>query len=114
MVSSPSNPMDNANVRSNHRHHLQVKQAERLDQKVREEQGSGRDDAQTSIIFHSQISPVESTHLQQRKTEHRNGRTLKMALVAGRYNEQETIRKLLREGLPKKQMPLGKPGDMLT
>jgi hypothetical protein len=69
-------------------------------------QGSQRDDAQTSIIFHPQIYPVESTNLPQRKTEHRNGRTLKTALVAGRYNEQETIRKPLRAGLPKKQMPL--------
>ena len=73
-------------------------------------QGSRRDDAQTSIILHPQIYPVESTNLQQRKTEHRNGITLKTALVAGRYNEQETIRKPLRVGLPKKQTPLRNQG----
>jgi hypothetical protein len=52
--------------------------------------------------LHPPNYPVESTNLKQRKTEQRNGITLKVALVAGRYNEQETIRKPLRVGLPKK------------
>jgi len=36
------------------------------------------------LIFH----PVDSTDLTQCKTNDRNGITLKMALVGGRYNEQ--------------------------
>jgi hypothetical protein len=58
--------------------------------------------------------PVESIRLRERKTESRNGKTLKCVLVGGRYDEQGTTRIPLRGGLPKKPMPLGKPGDMLT
>jgi hypothetical protein len=55
--------------------------------------------------IHSQVYPVESTDLKRRKTEHWNGVTLRVALVGGRYNEQETIRKHLRAGLPKSKCP---------
>ena len=58
--------------------------------------------------------PVESIRLKERKTDHRNGITLKIALVAGRYNEQGTTRMHLRVGLPKKPKPAGKLLDMLT
>jgi hypothetical protein len=66
--------------------------------------------------FHhlAQRHPVESIRLQERKTDHRNGITLKHALVAGRYNEQGTTRMHLRAGLPKKQKPVGKLLDTLT
>jgi len=57
---------------------------------------------------------VESIRLKERKTERRNGITLKHALVAGRYNEQGTTRMHLGAGLPKKQKPAGKPLDTLT
>ena len=57
---------------------------------------------------------ADSTSLKERKTDHRNGITLKHALVAGRYDEQGTTRMHLRVGLPKKQTPAGKPQDRLT
>ena len=50
-------------------------------------------------------SSVDSTSLRERKTTHRNGITLKTALVSGRYDKQGTTRMPLRAGLLKKQMP---------
>jgi hypothetical protein len=103
-----------------HRYFEQVKQAERLDQKVtvhrliicrRDEQ---RDEICTHFIISPETYPVESIRLQERKTNHWNGITLKLALVAGRYNEQGTTRMHLRAGLPKKLKPEGKPLDTLT
>jgi hypothetical protein len=58
--------------------------------------------------------PVESIRLQEHKTEHWNGITLKPALVDGRCNEQGTTRMPLRVGLPKKLKPAGKLLDTLT
>jgi len=103
-----------------HRYFEQVKQAERLDQMVtvhrliicrHDEQ---RDEICTRFITSPETYPVESIRLQERKTDHRNGITLKQALVVGRYNEQETIRMPLRAGLPKKPKSAGKLLDMLT
>lgn len=73
-----------------------------------------RDENCTLFILSPGTYPVESICLKERKTEHRNGITLKQALVGGRYNEQGTTRMHLREGLPKKRRPAGKPLDMLT
>ncbi len=103
-----------------HRYFEQVKQAERLDQMVmvhrliicrRDEQ---RDEICTLFITSPEMYPVESIRLQERQTDHRNGITLKHALVAGRYNEQGTTRMPLRAGLPKKQRLAGKLLDRLT
>ena len=58
--------------------------------------------------------PVESIRLQEQKTDHWNGITLKRALVVGRYNEKGTTRTHWRVGLPKKQTPTGKLLDRLT
>jgi hypothetical protein len=73
-----------------------------------------RDAICTRLILSPDTYPVESIRLKERKTEHRNGITLKPALVGGRYNEQGTTRMHLREGLPKKQKPAGKLLDRLT
>ena len=73
-----------------------------------------RDEICTRFITSPETYPVESIRLQERKTDHRNGITLKQALVIGRYNEQETIRMPLRARLPKKLKPAGKLLDMLT
>ncbi len=103
-----------------HRYFEQVKQADRLDQKVpvqrlimcrRDEQ---RDEICTQFIISPETYPVESIRLQERKTDHWNGITLKRALVVGRYNEKGTTRTHLRGGLPKKQTPTGKLLDRLT
>lgn len=40
--------------------------------------------------FHPEESSVDSTSLTERKTDYRNGITLKTALIDGRYNEQAT------------------------
>ncbi|GAC1353876.1 MAG: hypothetical protein NVSMB38_30550 [Ktedonobacteraceae bacterium] len=68
----------------------------------------------TRFIISPERYPVESIRLQERKTGHWNGVTLKSALVAGRCNEKGTTRMHLRAGLPKKRMPAGKLLDMLT
>jgi hypothetical protein len=65
-------------------------------------------------FLHPKSTRWRSTSLRERKTGHRNGRTLKLALVDGRDNEQATSRKHLRGGLPKKPKPAGKLLDMLT
>ncbi len=72
------------------------------------------DEICTRFIISPEKYPVESIRLQERKTEHRNGITLKPALVADRCNEQGTTRMRLRAGLPKKPKPAGKLLDMLT
>ena len=72
------------------------------------------DEMCTRFIFSPGMYPVESIRLKERKTEHRNGITLKPALVGGRYNEQGTTRMHLRGGLPKKLKPAGKLLDTLT
>jgi hypothetical protein len=102
-----------------HRYFEQVKQAERLDQKVTVLDSSfvdvmsKRDEICIRFIISPEKYPVESIRLRERQTDHWNGITLKHALVAGRYNEQGTTRKHLREGLPKKPKPAGKPLDTL-
>jgi hypothetical protein len=73
-----------------------------------------RDEICTRFILSPETYPVENIRLKERKTEHRNGITLKQALVGGRYSEQGTTHTHLREGLPKKPRPAGKPPDMLT
>ena len=73
-----------------------------------------RDEICTHFIFSPETDPVESIRLKERKTDHWNGITLKHALAGGRYSEQGTTRMHLREGLPKKLRPAGKPLDMLT
>jgi hypothetical protein len=75
-----------------HRYFEQVKQAERLDQMVvvlgsqciHDEQ---RDETCRRSIISPKMYPVESMGLTERKTDHRNGITLKLALVGGRYDE---------------------------
>ncbi len=80
-------------MRLTHRYFEQVKQAERLDQMVtvhrliicrRDEQW---DEICTRFILSPETYPVENIRLKERKTEHRNGLTLKYALVDGRCNE---------------------------
>jgi hypothetical protein len=76
-----------------HRYFEQVKQAEKLDQKVtvhrliicRRDEKS--DEICTHFIISPEMYPVESIRLQERKTDHWNGITLTLALVASRYNE---------------------------
>jgi hypothetical protein len=103
-----------------HRYFEQVKQADRLDQKVmvhrliicrRDEQ---RDEICTRFIISPERYPVESIRLQERKTEQWNGITLKDALGDGQFTEQGTTRMHLRAGLPKKPTPVGKLQDTLT
>jgi hypothetical protein len=72
------------------------------------------DEICTRFILSPEKYPVESIRLRECKTEHRNGITLKHALVDGRYNEQGTTRMRLRMGLPKKPKPAGKLLDTLT
>jgi hypothetical protein len=72
------------------------------------------DEICTRFILSPETYPVESIRLKERKTEHRNGITLKLALVDGRCNKQGTTRMHLRVGLPKKPKPAGKLLDMLT
>jgi hypothetical protein len=72
------------------------------------------DEICTRFIISPEMCPVESIRLKERKTDHWNGITLKVALVAGRYSEKGTTRTHLRGGLPKKQTPTGKLLDMLT
>jgi hypothetical protein len=83
----------NLKMRLTHRYFEQVKQAEKLDQKVtvhrliicRRDEKS--DEICTRFIISPEMYPVESIRLQERKTDHWNGITLTLALVAGRYNE---------------------------
>jgi hypothetical protein len=60
--------------------------------------------------LHPKTSPVDSTGLTKRETDRRNGITLKVALVEGRYGEQGTTHMHLRAGLLKKPMPGVTPG----
>lgn len=70
---------------TNHHDRQQVKQAERLDQKVAIGQRC------TDVFFPVSVHPspylVDSTHLRQRKTDSRNGITLTCALVGGRCDK---------------------------
>lgn len=66
-------------------------------------------DARTSTMLDLSIYPVESINLTQCKTAQRKGGTLKTALVAGRYDEQETICTHVREGL--RLQDVGSLGD---
>jgi hypothetical protein len=50
------------------------------------------------LIF-TRRRPVESRHLQQRKTHTRNGETLRNALIAGRYTEQATRPQASKSGI---------------
>jgi hypothetical protein len=72
------------------------------------------DEICTRFIISPERYPVESIRLKECKTDHWNGITLKVALVAGRYNEKGTTRMHLRAGLPKKQRLAGKLLDTLT
>ncbi len=70
---------------TNHHDHQQVKQAERLDQRVPIGQRC------IGVFLPANVHPspylVDSAHLRQRKTDIRNGITLKKALAGGRYSK---------------------------
>ena len=57
---------------------------------------------------------MESTSLKERKTDERNGITLKNALIDGRYNEQATRPDALGERIAEKANARGNALDMLT
>ncbi len=53
---------------------------------------------------------MDSTRLQERKTDHGNGVTQHQALIAGRYDEQGTTRKLMVSRIPQEAKATGKAG----
>jgi len=57
---------------------------------------------------------VESTSLKERKTDYRNGITLKNALIDGRYNEQATWPNALKGRIAEKANARGNALDMPT
>jgi hypothetical protein len=63
---------------------------------------------------HPRMSSVESTSLKERKTDYRNGITLKNALIDGRYNEQATRPHALEGRIAEKANARGNALDMLT
>lgn len=103
-----------------HRYFEQVKQTDRLDQKVMVHRliicrhDEERDEICTRFIISPERYPVESIRLKERKTDHWNGITLTFALVDGRCSKQGTTRMHVRVGLPKKLMPTGKLLDTQT
>jgi len=57
---------------------------------------------------------VDSTSLTERKTDYRNGITLKNALIDGRYNEQATRPHALEGRIAEKAKARGNALDMPT
>ena len=57
---------------------------------------------------------MESTSLTERKTDYRNGITLKNALIDGRYNEQATRPHALEGRIAEKAKARGNALDMPT
>ena len=75
---------------------------------------SKRDVVVETASSHPTISSVDSTSLTERKTDDRNGITLKIALIDGRYNEQATRPHALEGRIAEKANARGNALDRLT